>query len=397
MDKPRQYRSRPVRKNRANGMSIGTYAGAPIVFTSSWIFLGVLLIVMFAPLARRTWPDLGSWSYAVAALVVVILGFSTLIHEMAHAVVAHRSGLRITAINVTFWGGATHLASTSPTPLTRALLSGAGPVSNLILAGFSYLLWQLPAQGSILWALLAVTTFVNLFVGVLNLFPALPLDGGGLVEALIWAIKKDQYEATRLTARVSQIMGIALAVSPFIWMAATRERVDYVLLIWSVILGAAMWSTGHAVRQRPRTHQITGDIFLPAMAIGSHHMLSDLPERIASLAKPELPAYPDQAVVVVRAANGEVTGWVDPQAVSEVPRSLAATTPVSSVSQSLPPEAIVSGFTADSDHWIAILQRLPHGVAGLIVVDDGSTDLPGEVKAAVNTERLVAQLVGSDR
>lgn len=397
VDKPRQYRARTVRETRAKGLRVGSYAGAPIVFTSSWIILGVLLIVMFAPIARRNWPEIGAWSYGISGLVVAILGLSTLVHEMAHAITAHKSGLKITAINVTFWGGATHLATTSPTPLKRALISGAGPLSNLALAGFSAILWQFAQEWSIWWALLAVLTFVNLFVGVLNLFPALPLDGGGLVEAAVWAVKKDHYVAGRITARISQVLGVTLALSPFVWMAATRVRIDMVLIIWCVILGAAMFSTGSAIRQRPPTKPVSREIFLPARAIASHAMLSELPERIASLARVELPAYPDQAVIVLREPNGQISGWVDPQASAQVPRSLAATTPVKSVSQSLPPEAVVTGINADSDHWISVIGALDPSIPGMIIVDDGSVGMPGEVLGAVNMERLVTELVASDR
>lgn len=352
---------------------------------------------MFGPIARRNWPEVGAWSYGISALVVAILGLSTLVHEMAHAIVANRAGLKITAINVTFWGGATHLATTSPTPAARALISGAGPVSNLILAAISYFLWQFPTQWSIWWALLAVTTFVNLFVGLLNLFPALPLDGGGLVEAWVWAVKKDQHVAARITARISQVLGVLLGLSPLIWIALTRQKLDMVLIIWCIILGAAMFSTGTAIRQRPRSRKISTEIFMTARALPSHAMMSQLPERIASLAKAELPPYPDQPIVVLREANGSITGWVDPVAAAQVPKSLAASTPLTSVSVSITPEAVVAGMIRNSDAWVNLLSNLPHDLPGLIIVDDGSTGMPGDVLGAVNIERLVAELVARDR
>jgi|GEM_PF-282506 len=397
VEKRRQYRARSGRESTARGARVGSYAGAPIVFTSSWLVLGILLIVLFAPIARRNWPDLGAWSYVVSALVVAILGLSTLVHEMAHAIVANRAGLRINAINVTFWGGATHLATASPTPATRALISGSGPLSNLLLAAISYVLWQLPTQGSIWWALLAVLTFVNLFVGVLNLFPALPLDGGGLVEALIWAIKKDHFEASRITGRISQILGVVLAVAPFLWMAAAKQTLDYVLIVWAVILGAAMWSTGAAVRQRRRPTAVAPEIFLPALGLSGETSVADLPARLASLAQPELPAYADQVVVVVQAPNGAVTGWIDPQVVAQVPHSLAGTTSLAAVSQPLPAQATVHGLAGDSDHWITQISNLPHEVPGLVIVDDGSAGEPARVRAAVNMERLVAELAAGQR
>lgn len=352
---------------------------------------------MFAPIARRNWPEVGAWSYGIAGLVVAILGISTLVHELAHAITANKSGLKIKAINVTFWGGATHLATASPTPLKRALVSGAGPVSNLILAGFSFILWQFASQWSIWWALLAVLTFVNLFVGLLNLFPALPLDGGGLVEAAVWAIKKDHYIASRITARISQFLGVLLALSPFIWMALVRTRIDMVLIIWCVILGAAMFSTGTAILQRPPVRSISREIFMPAQAISSRAMVSELPERIASLAKTELPAFADQAVIVLREANGHISGWIDPHSVAQVPRSLAITTPVTAVSKSLPPEAIVMGIDGDSDHWISLIGAMDPSVPGLVIVDDGTVGMPGDVLGAVNMERLVAELIARDR
>lgn len=353
--------------------------------------------MLFAPIARRNWPDLGAWSYAVAGLLVAILGLSTLVHEMAHAVVAHRSGLRITAINVTFWGGATHLASSSPTPRTRALISGAGPVSNLVLAAISYLLWQIPEEWSILWALLAVLTFVNLFVGLLNLFPALPLDGGGLVEALIWAITKDQYTANRLTGRISQIMGVALAVAPFLWMAVAGEMLDYLILIWCVILGATMWSTGAAVRQRPRPSAVPQEIFMPAIGLSADQPVASLPPHLGSLRTTAGPARPDAVIGVLQATDGTVTGWVDPQVASQVPSNLAVSTPLSAVSQSLPAQAIINGGQGNSEYWLSIIRQLPYEVPGLVIVDHAGPGVPVRVRAAVSMERLVAALVASQR
>ena len=414
VEKRRQHHGRS--SGQARGARVGTYAGAPIVFTSSWIILGGLLIVLFAPIARRNWPDLGAWSYAVAGLLVAILGLSTLVHEMAHALVAHRSGLRITAINVTFWGGATHLASASPTPRTRALISGAGPVSNLVLAAISYLLWQIPEEWSILWALLAVLTFVNLFVGLLNLFPALPLDGGGLVEALIWAITKDQYTANRVTGRISQVLGVALAIAPFLWMAIAGEMLDYLILIWCVILGATMWSTGAAVRQRPRPSAVPQDIFMPAIGLSADQPVASLPPHLGSLRTtgapssaasgragladgtyPAGPARPAAVIGVLQAADGTVTGWVEPQVASQVPSNLAASTPLSAVSQSLPAQAIITGGQGNSEYWLSIIRQLPYEVPGLVIVDQAGPGVPVRVRAAVSMERLVAALVASQR
>lgn len=397
VENPRQYRPRPVRAHRTRGMRMGTYAGAPIIFTSSWLILGVLLIALFAPIARRNWPELGAWSYGIAAIVVVFLGLSTLVHEMAHAIVAHRSGLRITAINVTFWGGATHLGTPSPTPRVRALISLAGPVSNLILALISYFLWQIPEPNSVPWALLAVLTFVNLFVGLLNLFPALPLDGGGIVEAIIWAIKKDQHVASRITGRISQVLGAALALSPFGWMALTGRRLDFVLIIWAIILGAAMWATGSSLQKQKAPHPVSSEIFLPVATVSASQMVAQLPPRLAALDKPSLPASDDQLLVVLQKVDGTLTGWVDPAGVAQVPASLAATTPASAVSQALPAEAIVRGWPQTSQEWVNIIGALTQQIAGFVIVDDESAQVPGQPRAAVNIERLVGELTSGQR
>jgi len=378
-------------------MRLGTYAGAPIIFTSSWLILGVLLIALFAPIARRNWPDLGPWSYGIAAIVVVFLGFSTLVHEMAHAIVAHRSRLRITAINVTFWGGATHLGTPSPTPRIRALISLAGPVSNLVLALISYGLWQVPERNSIPWALLAVLTFVNLFVGLLNLFPALPLDGGGIVEAIIWAIKKDQYVASRITGRISQILGALLALSPFVWMATTGQRIDFVLIVWAIILGATMWATGASLQNQRAPRPVGAEIFLPVAIIARHQTVDQLPTEIAALDDPAAPAPGDQHLIVIQEADGTVTGWVDPKGVAQVPMSLAATTPVTAVSRALPGDAILRGWPKTGQEWVSVIGGLTHEIAGFVILDDETAAHPGRPRAAVNMQRLVVELTSDQR
>src|SRR5690625_3997280 len=189
-----------------------------------------------------------------------------------------------------------------------------------------------------------------------------------------------------------------------------------------------MWSTGAAVRQRPRPSAVPQDIFMPAIGFSADQPVANLPPHLGSLrtagassttdassttgaasgaasgrgglADGTYPAGPARTTAVsgvLQAADGTVTGWVDPQVANQVPANLVASTPLSAVSQSLPAQAIITGGQGNSEYWLSIIRQLPYEVPGLVIVDQAGPGVPVRVRAAVSMERLVAALVANQR
>lgn len=153
-------------------------------------------------------------------LMVIVLFGSVLIHELGHAVVARRYGLRILGIELHFVGGAAKMAEPPRTAREEVVVAVAGPVTSFALAAASYVLAL--ATG---WSLFGLLALVNVLLGAFNLVPALPMDGGRVLRALL-SERVGRYRATHIAANVAQgvaismiALGILQAIHPLIFIA----------------------------------------------------------------------------------------------------------------------------------------------------------------------------------
>ena len=112
---------------------------------------------------------------------------SVLCHEAAHAVVARRCGYAVERVVVNLWGGHTAFSTPAPSPGRSALVSISGPIANALLALAGWALLGTVGY-DVPWLLLSAWTLSNAFVAVFNLLLGLPLDGGYLVDALVWRV-----------------------------------------------------------------------------------------------------------------------------------------------------------------------------------------------------------------
>ena len=190
------------------GWKIGRVAGIDIAIHPSWLVIAFLVTYS---LAEFQLPDeFAGWStpaYWIVAAVTALLFFaSVLAHELSHAVVARRFGLKVDGITLFIFGGATSIDSDSRTPREEALIAVAGPAMSIligvVLLGLAFVVAQ--AQLSALFGWLG---FINLLLGIFNLVPGFPMDGGRVLRAILWKLRGDRLGATRNAALVGR--GIA--------------------------------------------------------------------------------------------------------------------------------------------------------------------------------------------
>ena len=129
--------------------------------------------------------------------VTLALLASVVVHELAHALVGRRYGVRTRRVTLWLFGGAAERAGTPPSPRAEALIAAAGPGTSAALGLACWLLALLvdPVLPSVpLVSLLWLGTANLVFAGI-ALLPGAPLDGGGLVRALVWARTNDRQHA----------------------------------------------------------------------------------------------------------------------------------------------------------------------------------------------------------
>jgi len=177
----------------------------------SWLIIGFLVTYSLAvgqfPLQYPDWTPALYW--VVAAATSVLFFASVLAHELSHALVARRFGLKVTSITLFIFGGAASLEGEPKRPRDEALIAAAGPLMSLAL-GVILLLIDLVVQHPQVAALVGWLGYINITLGVFNLIPGFPMDGGRILRALLWKFRGDRFAATRNAAGVGRLFGYLL-------------------------------------------------------------------------------------------------------------------------------------------------------------------------------------------
>jgi len=195
---------------------LGTVLGFPVDLNLSFLLLLGLVFVAFG---------------GFAGVVLVSLVFaSVVLHELGHALVARQLGVRVSGIELSFFGGAAKMVQLPKTATHELLIAAAGPAVSLMLGGAGLGLASLFHSPLLSWL-----GYTNLILAGFNLIPALPMDGGRILRALLTR-KMDFVRATDVSVTVARVVAVAfgivglmgayqlLVLAPFLWILGTRER-----------------------------------------------------------------------------------------------------------------------------------------------------------------------------
>lgn len=141
--------------------------------------------------------------------------FSIVFHEMSHCLVAQKQGISIQGITLFLFGGVAEMESEPPSPKAEFLMTIAGPLASLFLAGVIWGIcqWlQVLEWGQALYAVLAYVMFLNLGLAIFNMIPAFPLDGGRILRSVLWHFKGSLRWATGICANLGSAFGIIMIV-----------------------------------------------------------------------------------------------------------------------------------------------------------------------------------------
>ena len=195
-------------------LRIGRVFGIPIEVHVSWVFVFLLLTILLAGEfedARLHWPGAQRWS--VAMVTVVLFFLSVLAHELSHSVMALSKGIPVRGITLFIFGGVSRLEREPQRPITEFAVAVVGPLMSIMLAAVLGGAWYLLGRGnSALEVVLLLLAWTNLSLGVFNLVPGYPLDGGRLLRAGIWGMTGSHRRATQIAAGMGQAVGGAMVL-----------------------------------------------------------------------------------------------------------------------------------------------------------------------------------------
>jgi len=196
---------------------LGSVLGFPVEVNLSFLLLlGIVLIA----------------SGGLPGVVLLLLVFgSVLLHELGHAVVARRLGVHVAGIELSFFGGAAKMVQLPRTANHELLIAAAGPAVSLVLAAIGLGLGALTHVWLFAWL-----GWTNLIIAAFNLIPALPMDGGRILRALLTR-RMDFVSATDAAVTVARVAAIGFGVvalaggpwqllllAPYLWMMSTQEK-----------------------------------------------------------------------------------------------------------------------------------------------------------------------------
>ena len=215
--------------------------------------------------------------YVVAAIVTAVAYIGSLLaHELAHSLVARRNGVQVEGITLWLLGGVSRLQGEMPNPAAEVRVAGIGPLTSLVLGGvFMLVAWLLHGAGvaGVAVAALAWLGGINILLAVFNVIPAAPLDGGRLLQAVLWAITRDRLKAAMWSARSGQVFGWALFVIGGYLVLARRDYswLWFLLLGWFLTSAATAENQQAVVQSRLRTVAVreimtAGPVTVPASA-----------------------------------------------------------------------------------------------------------------------------------
>jgi len=336
-------------------------AGVDISVHYTWVFAFALITWTLAdnwfPADYPRWGALTYW--LTAAVAALTLFASILVHELAHSIVAIARGMPVRSITLFIFGGVSDIGGETRSARDEFVIAIVGPASSLGLSliGFLALRAGIVADDSPVEGVLIYFTFANLLVGVFNLLPGFPLDGGRVLRSILWGSMGDMSRATRIAASVGIGFGWLL-VGAGVVIAITDNVMSG---LWMGFIGWYLKDSAASVR-RGSCRRTLYDVPVSAVMSKSERPV-DPATSISALVDEYMIPFTRRSVPVVE--SGRVVGIVALQDLEVVHRDLWAKTPVSVV-MAKPPLFVVR---PDDSIAMAVGLIANHRVNQILVMD----------------------------
>jgi len=344
---------------------VGTVAGSDVLVSTSWFLVAALIAVIMAPLVEQVQPGLGALKYLAGLAFAVLLYGSVLLHEASHAVMAKRLGYPVTSITLHFLGGMTSIEGEAKRPREEFLIAVVGPLTSILVGVVALLLLPVTPDGLTRLAMEGLAG-ANLLVGVLNLVPGLPLDGGRLLKAGVWGATGSIVRGTVVAGWGGRVAAVAALAWPLLQESVLGVPPDVVDFVLALVIAAFLWSGAtasmSAARLRSRLpHLVARDLARRTLAVPA-----DLPLAEAVRRAQEARA----GGILTTTTDGRATGLVSEAALLATPEERRPWVPTSSVARTLE-EGLRLPVGLRGEELVRALTRTP-AAEYLLVEEDGT-------------------------
>ena len=380
--------ARPERPPRPPGtIKVGTIAGSDVLVTSSWFVIAAIIAWIVAPRVDQVAPGLGGLKYVAGFAFAVILYLSVLLHEASHAFMARHYGFQVTSITLHFLGGATAIDGEARTPRQELLIAVVGPLTSIAVGVGAFGLWFVTPDGLLLMAVEGLAG-ANLIVGVLNLVPGLPLDGGRVLKAAVWGATGDVLKGTIVAAWTGRVTAVAALAWPLFQervIGTTPDIFDFVL---AAMIALFLWTAASAALASAQARGRLPALVARRLARRALAVPDDLP--LAEAVRRAREA--DAGSLITVTGSGRPVGLVSEAALVATPEERRPWVAVSTVARTIEPGmSLPAGI--EGEPLVRAMTDVP-AHEYLLVEDDGS--IYGVLSAA-DVERAFREARGGRR
>jgi Zn-dependent protease/CBS domain-containing protein len=343
---------------------LGRVLGIEVGF--NWTLVFVFAYIAWA-LASQVLPaeasGYGAATYWIVAIVGAVLFYvSLLAHELAHAVVARRRGIKVGAITLWLFGGVSSLESEPTSARTEALVAGVGPLTSIAVAAIAAAIaYAFPVD--LVRAVFSYLAVVNIALAVFNLVPAFPLDGGRLLSSVLWWRTGTRQRGVHGAVRVASFFAYAMIAGGVVllFFGQVVNGIWLAFIGWFLLSAGTQEEAGTTVRTLLRSIPVSAAMSSPVVTVPDWLTVEQFLESLAPAHS--FTTYP------VHEPSGKLTGVVRLRDLMRVPRDdrgekhlIDVALPIASVPTTNPREEL-----------IPLMHRLGPGLdQRVLVFDSGS-------------------------
>ncbi|MGO4257042.1 site-2 protease family protein [Marmoricola sp. RAF53] len=344
---------------------VGSIGGVDVYVKASWFLVAAMIAFLLAPRVEQVEPGLGPLKYVAGLAFAVLLYLSILFHEMSHALMARRFGLPVRSISLEFLGGSTEIETEPATPGQEFKVAVVGPLTSIALGIVALASLVVFREGLTRMAFEGLAA-ANLLLGVLNLVPGLPLDGGRVLRAAVWRISGNVHDGTVVAAWGGRVAALLALLWPAVARSVFDVQTTVVDYLFACIIAGFLWAGATASMTSAKIRRRLPALRARPLARRVVAVPEDLPTAEAVRRAQEAGA----GGLLVLSSAGEATGIVSEAALTSTPEDRRAWVPVSTIARSLQ-DGLVLPADLSGEDLVRAMARTPASEY-LLVEPDGA-------------------------
>jgi Zn-dependent protease len=359
------------------GWTLGRLLGARVVLQPS-----AFVVILFLALLWGTGSDgeLTASGFTRGGALALLLFASVFLHELGHAFAARAFHRKVTEIVITLWGGHTRFDSKDITPGIAGFTSLAGPLMNGIIAFWAWVAMGLSSSPG-LHQTLVWLVYANVALGIFNILPGIPMDGGRVLEAIVWKATGNRMTGVKVAAWSGRIIAIGFLGYVLAINFRSGQTPDMVDLLWTLFIFSLLWPAATMSLKAAKIMERIDDI--PVVRV--MRSAAGVPYDLSLVDALTIAERAEVQEIVVLAADGSPAGHFAVASAEQVPLELRATTSLSALTLPVPRGTEVASDLTGPE-LLARVREWWGKTDALVVTDEG--EVVGVVHLAEVSERL---------